>query len=81
MDGLLRVVGEVTPSGARECTHPWNPAPVRPVPRCAACFPLCSSVPSVVGYFEAAGPAPSSSTLNQRGNPAPLLRAEIPSPV
>jgi hypothetical protein len=26
MDGPPRVVGEVAPTGARECTHPWNPA-------------------------------------------------------
>ncbi len=27
MDGYARVVREVALSGARECTHPWNPAP------------------------------------------------------
>src|ERR1700726_4451084 len=26
LDGSPRVVGEVEPRGARECTHPWNPA-------------------------------------------------------
>jgi hypothetical protein len=32
MDGPARVVGEVAHTGARECTHPWNPAPIQDCP-------------------------------------------------
>jgi len=52
MDGPPRVVGEVAHGGARECTHPWNPALPTPALR-YLCDPQCC----VLVLEESAGPA------------------------